>query len=405
MTAAVVADRAVRMNYTFLPISDLQVQTEEDPKSGKKVVTNVMVLDEPVAPTERFWTSLFARYGFNSAFFKYFDHAEVFLRISQKESNDRMRICIERDDEGKGTLLGVSNPNKPIVVFDELMELLDRYAGEKITYHNGIVESTHVPRIGGNHFEVGGDDFANRFLLATPIDGYGSPNIYLSLLRIICENGVVGYTKAFRSQLALGKGDDDVGPSLTRALDGFNNDEGFAALRLRLESAAQSWLSVYEANTLYKSLVRLHHNKAIEDAGGMTPAGARNIGRLLATTLDGERDTDETIGSPLIKAYHRMTGDTSRLYGLANLDALSVKRQRTLPVRCTVYDAINFATEVSSHYATPSGQRSLQGWIGSLVTEEYDMEGTKEKFGNFADFHVDAKLKVAEVTGQDAAKN
>lgn len=44
-----------------------------------------------------------------------------------------------------------------------------------------------------------------------------------------------------------------------------------------------------------------------------------------------------------------MTGDTSRLYGLANLDALSAKRQRTLPVRCKVYelckvyDLLNFA--------------------------------------------------------------
>ena len=43
-------------------------------------------------------------------------------------------------------------------------------------------------------------------------------------------------------------------------------------------------------------------------------------------------------GSPIIAAFHRMTGDVSQIYGLANVDALSVKRQRTLPVNCTVYD-------------------------------------------------------------------
>jgi hypothetical protein len=399
MTVAVAAD-SVSFDYTFLPVSDLRVQTKEDPKTGKKVVDKVLVQDEPLKPTSRFWVSLFSRYGFNQAFFKYFDHSEVFDRISAVEKNDRMRLCIERSENGGGILLGVSNPTKPIVVFDELMGLLGRYQGSNVTYSDGIVESTHTPRNGGNQFSIMGDDFANRFLLATPIDGYGSPNIYLSLLRTICENGMVGYTKTFKSSLALGKADDDVAPSLTRALDGFGNDEGYAALRQRLESAASSWASVYESTMLYKLAVRLHANRLIEDMGGVTPTGARNIAKYLATPLEGQQRDDETLGSPILKAFHRMTGDTSRLYGLANLDALSVKRQRTLPVQCTVYDLLNFATEISSHYAVPAGARQLQAWVGNLVTEEFDMEGTKDKFGDFADFHVEQKL-VAGVTGSE----
>jgi hypothetical protein len=31
----------------------------------------------------------------------------------------------------------------------------------------------------------------------------------------------------------------------------------------------------------------------------------------------------------MITAFHRMTGDLSQIYGLANVDALSVKRQRS----------------------------------------------------------------------------
>lgn len=389
--ATATADRDVSFDYTFMPVGDMRVETEEDPKTGRKTVKEVFVQDEPLKPTERFWTSLYARYGFNSAFFKYFDHAEVFGRISEKEKDDRMRLCIERDSTGKGTLLGVSNPTKPIVVYDELMDTLGRYQGAGVTYHNGIVESTHTPRAGVNQFQVGGDDFVNRFLLATPVDGYGAPNIYLSLLRMVCSNGVIGYAKAFRASLALGKGDDDVGPSLTRALDGFNNDEGYAALRQRVEAASTSWASVYEATSLYKLLTKAHAGKNVNDNDGVIPAGAKSIGGYIRKASEGYIGGESGIGSPLIAAYHQMTGDTSRLYGLANLDALTVKRQRTLPVKCTVYDLMNFATEVSSHYSTPSGARMMQAWLGGLMTDEYDMEGTKDKFGEFADFHIDAR--------------
>ena len=88
-----------RFDYTFASVGDLQVQTATDSKTGKRVVNSVLVNDEPVKPTERFWTSLYARYGFNKSFFKYFDYGEVFGRIADVESQDRMRLCIERDAE------------------------------------------------------------------------------------------------------------------------------------------------------------------------------------------------------------------------------------------------------------------------------------------------------------------
>lgn len=393
-------------DYDFLSVGDLRVETTEDPKTGKIRVEKVLVKDEPLKPTERFWTSLYARFGFNSAVHKYFSHHEVFQRISEVEKQDRMRLCIERDANNQGTLLGVSNPNKPIVVFDELMDMLGRYNGQHVMYHNGVVESTHTPRSGANQFAVSGDDFVNRFMLATPIDGYGAPNIYLSLLRLACENGVVGYTKAFRSSLALGKADDDVSPSLTRALDGFGNDEGYAAIRQRIEAAVGSWCSVYESASLYKLLVKLHARRAIEDMGGLALNKAPKLAALLDTVpVVTHAEQEEGVGSPILKAFHALTGDTSRLYGLANLDALSVKRQRALPVKCKVYDAINFATEVATHYAKPEGARMLQAWVGGLVTEEYDMEGTADKFGDFADFHITQK-SAEGITGSDyAGKN
>ena len=381
----------VAFDYKYLPISDLQVKTIEDPKTGKPKVTDVLVHDEPIEPTDRFWVSLFARYGFGSSFFRYFTHAEVFDRISQRESQDRMRLCVERDTEkGKSRLLGVSNPTKPVVIYDDLMELLDRYEGTGISYANGLVESTHQPRV-VNNFNVGGDTFGHRFVMSTAVDGYGQPNVFLSLLRMVCSNGMIAYSPAFRQTLALGKGSEDVTPALTRVLDGFNNDEGFATVRQRMEAATQSWCSVYEAQSLYTLLSKMHntHQLNVDDP---TLKLAPNAHRYLE---DGEAQ----FGTPVIRAYHNMTGDTSKLYGLANLDSLSPKRQRTLPVRCTVYDAINLATEVATHYAAPAGARQLNAWVGTLISGEYDMENTKDKFGDFADFHVTAKLAAPELTG------
>src|SRR5690606_27027276 len=146
-----------RFDYTFSSVGDLAVQTTIDPKNGRRSASAVLVNEEPIRPTERFWTSLYARYGFNKSFFKYFAHDEVFSRISEVESRDRMRLCIERDDEtGESCLLAVSNPARPIVRHDDLMDTLTSYEGSNIRYCDGVVESSHVPRAGANPFEISG---------------------------------------------------------------------------------------------------------------------------------------------------------------------------------------------------------------------------------------------------------
>ena len=84
---------------------------------------------------------------------------------------------------------------------------------------------------------MSGDSFQNKFIIETPIDGYGRPSVYLSMLRLICSNGMVGYSPTFRSELATGKGENGVSFVLERVLEGFNNEDGYAALRQRFESA------------------------------------------------------------------------------------------------------------------------------------------------------------------------
>ena len=82
------------------------------------------------------------------------------------------------------------------------------------------------------------------------------------------------------------------------------------------------------------------------------------------------------------------TGDLSRIYGLASVDALSAKRQRTLPAACKVYDLLNLASEVATHHASEAGNRTVQAYVGELISGEFDLEGTVDQFSDWRDFFI-----------------
>jgi hypothetical protein len=376
---------SLTFDYRTTRIKDLQVVTTKN-QAGKTLVASVNLNDEPLVPTDRFWSSLHMRFGFTSNIFRYFSHAEVFTRISEVAGDDQIRLCIQRDESGPGQLLAVTNPRQAVMQHQDLMALLGKYGGEEVKYSRGIVSSQHNPR-NTSTFQVAGDGFKNKFVLDTPIDGYGRPSVYLSLLRLLCANGAIGFSAAFRSELNVGKGDDGVFFALTRVLEGFNNEDGFAALRQRFESGARSWASVNETNKLYKLLARLHNLGQVKKNGTMKFTGS-----------DG---ASETTGSPLFKAFHSMTGDLAQVYGLANMDALSVKRQRTLPTACKVYELLNFASEVATHQANEVGARSVQAYIGDLISNEYDLEGTADHFSNWRDFFISSDATASTLAGMN----
>ncbi|HEY1067823.1 MAG TPA: DUF932 domain-containing protein [Pirellulales bacterium] len=342
--------------YGLARIGELDVQTQTDETKKRSVVTGIGVGGDVAKPTTRFWTSLFMRFGVSETIFKYFDHAEVFERISERSKNDLVRYCVEVSGK-KRTLLAVSNPDRPVVSHDEVCELTSRYGAMETSYSRGVVTTTHTPRSGNQTFELRGDRFQHRFVMDTPIDGFTQPKIHLSFLRLLCSNGAVGYSRAFRSELAVGK---DPTYSLVRAMESFDNDEGYSALRQRFAASQTSWASIHETEMLYRTLARLGTTQEIRNA------------------------------SDVLARYRTTTGDLRHFYGLANLDALSIKRQRVLPARCKVYDLVNFASEVATHHAAPGAARSLQAYIGGLISDEYDLEGTAEKVGEFKDFFMDA---------------
>lgn len=374
------------MTISYKQASVKELAAIKNVNDVKAKVTGIEFKGEVYQPTERFWTSMCSRFCINPSVFRYFSHREVFDRISDVQRGGQVNLTIEKNDNGVSRLLGVSAPSKPIADFDSLKSTLRRFGAEDIQYADGIVTSQHTPRV-DNGFTTVGDAFKSKFYLNTPIDGYGAPSIYLGLLRLVCSNGMIALSKAFKSDISLGKGEDDVMPAITRALDSFNNDEGYAALQNRIESSAKSWASMNEANSLQQLLFKLFlnnnmNNEKLED---LPPEGTK-LRKLFPT---GEALAEyKKVGHPIFKAFHTLTGDTSMIYGLANLDALSQKKQRALPVKCSTYDLLNFATEVATHYSTPTASQRLQAWMGEMISNEYDMENTMDTYGDFADFHL-----------------
>ncbi|QEL14487.1 DUF932 domain-containing protein [Limnoglobus roseus] len=365
--------------YGTCRLRDLQVPPVEDAPDRINSVkfTNTLTLkDRPVKPGKRFWNSLQIRFGFTHNIFRYFSHEEVFRRISTKAPDDKIRYCLENGAEGTPpTLLAVSNPKTGVVLNDELENLLTRYRAKDHTYHDGIVRSYHVPRH-SSPFTISGDGFEAQYVIETPIDGFGRPAVYLAMLRQICSNGAIAMTPAFRSEISLGRGGANASFGLERALEGFNNEEGFAALRQRFESSTKSWASVHEVARLARTV-----------SGMLTARELPN--RMPVKGGDGANLGD----TPVMHAFGKMAGDLTSIYGLANMDALSAKRQRTLPTACRVYDLLNFASELATHHAKPTGGRKLQAYIGDLVSGEYDLEGTADQFADWKDFFIDSSAR------------
>jgi hypothetical protein len=346
-----------QFEYGTAQVGDMQVITGPQEKSELPEVLHVKLNGRKLKPTPRFWRSLFTRFRISDNTFRYFSHAEVFQRISERGACTRFRYCIERNGRGTYKLLAVSAPERPVIGYDEVHDLVKRYDGHDIQYAKGVVTSTHTPRSGDHPVQIGPDKFKNRYVLNTPIDGYGLPKIHLALLRMVCTNGMVGYSRAFRTEINVGK---DIAYSIARVLDAYDNDTGYAALWQRFQSAQNSWASLRETQELYSLLIRQ------ESARGFR-------------------------GGSVIADFYEMTGRPHELYGVANLETFSVKRQRLLPAKCRVYDLINFASELATHRAEPHTALMLQAYIGGLISDEFDMEGTAEKVTEFRDFFAKPK--------------
>ncbi len=357
-----------RFEYGVASVKDLQIRRVERSKGGRVTLRDVEIDGRAVMATKRFWRSFFAKFGIAENVFRYFSPHEIFDRISNLHADDSFQYCLANDvprhrskGDSKTDLLAITSVKRPVIRYEEVKALLEKFGGEDIQYVDGVVMSLHQPRGGSRRLQIGGDEFRDRFCMETPIDGYGHPRLFLSMLRTVCSNGMVGYAKVFRSDIPVGK---QMAHCISRAIDSYDNGDGYAALRQRLESAQSSWASVRECLVLGQLLEKLNKEKQ--------------------ATSDG-----------LMPRFRQMIGSLSEFYGLANLEALSDKRRRVLPAKCRIYDLLNFSSELASHHTTPTGALRMQAFLGTLISDEYDLEGTAENTTDFDAFFIGPKDQIA----------
>ncbi len=349
-----------KITYANVSLGDIKlirepVDPEKDGPNDPQRISRLVVAGDEMLSSQRFLTSMCAIYGFAPSIFTYFTPEEVLSRIMAKRRGD-IRLTIEHDPvTGGGMALGVSKPTKPIIDVASLTGVLNGLGikMDDTEYHNGSVVSWHRPSIGAD-FNVREDTYATRFVVETPIDGYGSPAAFLALIRAICVNGAIAYTKAFRSQVSLGTDDGDAIPSMGRFIESFSNEEGFAAFRSRFVSALTTPVSLDEYFGVYNLL---HHDD------------------LRSVHRDSSGKPVYPFASVVTEKLRKLCGSLE-VYGLVNFESLSQKKRRAIPTTGRMYDLVNFVTELATHHSTTAQARRLQAWVGTAITNEYDLEGT-----------------------------
>ena len=311
-------------------------------------IPNIEIGGQKMRTSSRFWNSIYSKYAISDTFFKYFTHAEVFDRI--KDSSD-IQVTVDSTDKNLlPTALAISTHNKQIAQADEVVKLFNLHGGQGVTYDRGILKATFVPPSGVQAFKIGPDEFKNRYNFEIPLDGYGKPKTYLSLLRTVCENGLIAYSRDFESEINISRNPMLI---LGRALDSFDNDQGYEVLARRVEMAQKSFAS-------FREIVKCEE--------------------MLVKTESGSKQIEE---------FREICGFVQKQYGIANPASVSEKKQMMLPGRVRVSEIIDFVTEVATHKTEKEVDRmKMHAHVGKLISKEFDLEGSAENPKEFRDLYL-----------------
>jgi len=353
------------MVSTVLPVNALKIEYDGDTSKFKSMAdydraTRFVLPDgQRMKADKRFWTSFCQTFSFSRNIFNLFDTAEVLTRLAKVHS-PVARFTYEKG----GNLLSCTNPKRTIVGAPIVEQLFKKFNGTNLSYANGIISGQFNSPFSSKFAVVGKQDseFSTGYTLEIPLDGYGVPSAYLMLVRQVCTNGAVARTPAFRTSFSLGKDETDYAPVLNRAFESFNDEEGYHAFRQRMEICARSWASLNNFFTLNRAI---NHGTKAEGWG----------------LLERVKLKDQ---------LNKLAKDPVFLYGLSDNSEISSAKLRAYPVQTTLYDMINFATEVTTHrFKTLHGRNALYSWLGSILTEPIDLEDSCTSTPDFKDFYLD----------------
>ncbi len=300
--------------------------------------------------TDRFLTSLSRMMKFSNNIFKYFSAEEVFARVYERNPDVRFQVTFDMQDKD---VLGVVDVQKNILPAQYACRVLAEDPRIKdIHYSNGLWEA----RLSLNsEFNIRNDsNYAQELVVHYPVDGVSMPAIYLAVLRQVCSNGAVALVNSFKTEIEIG---DNTGMHLSRLLRSFNNDNGFAALESRIQTAQETMASVAEF---------------------------QKIENLLSSNI-----ADSQAFLPLRTQLHQLAGDPCSHYGITSLNNIQPKRRALLPVGCSVNDLLNFCSELTTHHENILQKiKPFNAEIGKILSAEFDLEGMYFNQKSAKDFHL-----------------
>jgi len=315
--------------------------------SRSKKMTTVSIDGRELVADNRFMGSLYSRYGFGKSVFNLFTVDEVFGRIADSRPDIDLKAVVELNSRGTlPTLLASSSPDVQHAGIAEVVDAFERFGCVDMSYERGIIRGRFVPESGIRTQFIGPDEFKNRYALDIPVDGFGSTKTYLEMLRLICSNGAVATSKAFTSIVKMGK---EPITSLERVLGTFDDSQGFVRVQRKIETLQKSKLSMNEYSKFLTSITK-------------------SLAGVDESLLDG------CIPEELMNVITGVTGDPVRIYNASPV-SLSPKKQACLPMKCSVYDIFNIATEIETHYELDRRQY-LREFVTSTLEVEPDLENT-----------------------------
>ncbi len=307
---------------------------------------NTIEIDgEVMKQSSRFLNSFVSRFGFGKQTLSLFSMDEVIERLIQTRYDREIQVALEHTDDGI-KCLSVSSPTTKLPRVGTLIDILNNRGIDGLSYDNGILTgSFDFTRISG--LKIGDDNHKSGYHIQIPLDGYGKPCTYLQLLREVCTNKMVGLGPAWKQVINIGDNNDSE-VIIRRFIDSYSNEEGIAAIQDRME---KSMITPASLSEVFK---------------------AQRLLRNIETPVSGDRHN-----TPVDKWLYKFLKDSDK-YGIISESDISEKVLKMIPSKVSVYGLINLVTEISSHFGRDLPlieQMKLDGFTGTLISDNYDMEG------------------------------
>lgn len=306
-------------------LSDLEIVSVNSARDFSGTEYRVKIGGDTFVATNRFWSSFGSRYLINRDMFRFFTPAEVLNRCIEKKGNTE---CIVTSFNGE--LHAMVDPKATIMKHSDVEEIL----GEGVQIIGSMFTlERDFPNM---KLKINEEPFTYRSRFEIPIDGYGNTTATSGLLRLACLNGAVASTRLTETVFKL---TGDHNGALRRAVDTYQNDVGFEHAEKRMSIAMKTNASLNEIT---------YCSKAVQDSG---------LGEYLP-------------------AFNKATGNLHAVYGMSSFGGLSERKRSLVPSECTVFEAMNLLTELSTHMAEPHHKIHLHRAIHHMLGKnEFDLEG------------------------------